>query len=99
MRFRFQITFTVAVWLSAIAISPGVGQDAPEAVHWVGTWASSQQIPEPANALPTEELRDATLRQIVHLSVGGAELRVHLSNAFGTVPLRIDSAHIARPVS
>jgi lysophospholipase L1-like esterase len=99
MRFRFQITFTLAVWLSAIAISPVVGQDAPEAVHWVGTWASSQQIPEPANALPTEELRDATLRQIVHLSVGGAELRVHLSNAFGTLPLRIDSAHIARPVS
>ena len=44
-------------------------------------------------------MRDATLRQIVHLSVGGTELRVHLSNAFGTAPLRIDSVHIARPLS
>ncbi|MGH9615398.1 MAG: SGNH/GDSL hydrolase family protein [Acidobacteriaceae bacterium] len=46
-----------------------------------------------------DDLRDATLRQIVHLSVGGERLRVHLSNAFGTAPLRIDSVHIARPLS
>jgi lysophospholipase L1-like esterase len=67
--------------------------------NWVGTWASSQQIPEPANALPVADLADATLRQIVHLSVGGAVLRVHLSNAFGTEPLHITSVHVARPVS
>jgi lysophospholipase L1-like esterase len=85
--------------LSAFALLPCFAQDAPAAVHWVGTWASSQQIPEPANALPPEELRDATLRQIVHLSVGGPELRVHVSNAFGKAPLHIDSVHIARPVS
>lgn len=66
---------------------------------WVGSWASSQQIPEPANALPPEALRDATLRQIVHLTVGGRELRVRLSNAFGTAPLTILSVRVARPVS
>src|SRR5215469_9708865 len=66
---------------------------------WIGTWAASQQIPEPENALPADDLRDATLRQIVHLSAGGSALRVHLSNAFGTQPLRITSAHIARPLS
>ncbi|MHB8812786.1 MAG: SGNH/GDSL hydrolase family protein [Steroidobacteraceae bacterium] len=66
---------------------------------WVGSWASSQQIPEPANALPPEALRNATLRQIAHLTVGGRELRVRLSNAFGTAPLTILSVHVARPVS
>src|SRR5512146_408186 len=66
---------------------------------WVGSWASSQQIPEPRNALPAQELRDATLRQIVHLTTGGKELRVRLSNAFGTAPLTILSVHVARPVS
>ena len=66
---------------------------------WVGSWASSQQIPEPANTLPEEALRDATLRQIVHLTAGGKELRVRLSNAFGTAPLTILSVHVARPVS
>ena len=35
-----------------------------------------------------------------HLSVGGAGLRVHLSNAFGTRRrLRLTSVHIARPLS
>ena len=66
---------------------------------WIGTWAASQQIPEPQNALPTDDIHDATLRQIVHLSAGGTALRVHLSNAFGTQPLHVTSAHIARPVS
>jgi lysophospholipase L1-like esterase len=65
---------------------------------WVGSWASSQQIPEPANALAASDLADATLRQIVHLSVGGSVLRVHLSNAFGTEPLHVTSVHVARPV-
>src|SRR6185312_4630131 len=35
----------------------------------------------------------------VHLTVGGKELRVRLSNAFGTAPLTILSVHVARPVS
>ncbi|MBB6145215.1 lysophospholipase L1-like esterase [Silvibacterium bohemicum] len=66
---------------------------------WIGSWAASQQIPEPQNALAPEDLHDATLRQIVHLSTGGSTLRVHLSNAFGTAPLHFTSVHIARPLS
>jgi lysophospholipase L1-like esterase len=66
---------------------------------WVASWAASQQIPEPANALPSDDLRDATLRQIVHLSVGGPSVRVHLSNAFGVDALHFTSVHIAHPLS
>jgi lysophospholipase L1-like esterase len=66
---------------------------------WVSSWGTSQQIPEPHNALPADDLTDATVRQVFHLSVGGPALRVRLSNAFGTEALRISSAHIARPVS
>ena len=67
--------------------------------NWVGSWACSQQIPEPNNALAPAVLTDATVRQVVHLSIGGTMLRVHLSNAFGTQPLLISSAHIARSVA
>jgi lysophospholipase L1-like esterase len=67
--------------------------------QWVGSWATSQQIPEPANSINADDLQDATLRQIVHLSIGGTTLRVHLSNAFGTTPLSLTSVHIARPFS
>ena len=66
---------------------------------WVGSWAASQQIPEPRNALPGDALQDATVRQIFHLSIGGSTLRVRLSNVFGTEPLHFASVHIARAVS
>jgi lysophospholipase L1-like esterase len=63
---------------------------------WVASWGTSQQVPEPQNALSADQMRDLTLRQIVHLSVGGDALRVHLSNAFGTEALHFTSVHVAR---
>lgn len=74
-------------------------QGAPPPPAWVASWGASQQIPEPQNALPAADLRDATVRQVFHLSVGGPALRVHLSNAFGTEALHVTSVHIARPLS
>ena len=64
---------------------------------WIVSWAASQQIPEPQNALPADDLRDATVRQIFHLSAGGSTLRVHVSNAFGTEVLHLTAVHIAHP--
>jgi lysophospholipase L1-like esterase len=87
-----------AAWMTAAAVA-GAPAKPVRSGSWVGSWASSQQIPEPRNALPTQALQDATLRQIVHLSAGGKELRVRLSNAFGTRPLTILSVHVARPAS
>ncbi|HMH12253.1 MAG TPA: SGNH/GDSL hydrolase family protein [Edaphobacter sp.] len=83
--------------LAAAAL--GVARAQTTQQNWVGSWAASQQIPELQNALASDDLRNATLRQIVPLSVGGASLRVHLSNAFGTAPLHFSSVHIARPIS
>jgi lysophospholipase L1-like esterase len=67
--------------------------------HWVGSWAASQQLVEPSNALGADDLRDATLRQIVHLSLGGSEIRLRLSNRFGTAPLHLTAVHLARSLS
>ena len=66
---------------------------------WVGSWAAAQQEPEPQNSLAPDDLRDATLRQIIHLSVGGRSIRVHISNGFGIAPLHLASVHVARAVS
>jgi lysophospholipase L1-like esterase len=81
------------IWAVSVA-QPGAQETA-----WVASWGTSQQIPEPQNALPPEELRDATVRQIFHLSAGGPAVRVHLSNVFGTEALHFTSVHIARAVS
>ena len=62
---------------------------------WVGTWATSLQIVEPANMPPAPGLSANTLRQVVHVSLGGKSIRVRFSNVFGDAPLTIAAAAIA----
>jgi lysophospholipase L1-like esterase len=63
--------------------------------HWVGTWATAPQAVEPNSVPPAPGFDDSTLRQIVHVSIGGHRIRVRFSNAYGTSGLMIPSAHIA----
>ncbi|HWY31459.1 MAG TPA: SGNH/GDSL hydrolase family protein [Candidatus Acidoferrum sp.] len=62
--------------------------------HWVGTWACGPQLTEPSN-LPPAPLADSTLRQFVHVTIGGRYVRVRFSNAYGTNLVAIQSAHMA----
>jgi len=92
---RTQAAILVVLLLAPIFMAAGSSK--PEL--WIVAWSTSQQTPEPHNALPTDDLRDATIRQIFHLSVGGSLLRVHVSNAFGTDPLHVTGVHIAHPLN
>jgi lysophospholipase L1-like esterase len=49
-------------------------------------------VPPPSRFV---HFKDQTLRQIVHTSIGGSNVRVVLSNVYGTAPLTIGAAHIA----
>lgn len=49
----------------------------------------------PAPPLPPSSFHDQTIRMTVRTSIGGSRVRVELSNAFGTMPLMIGSAHVA----
>ena len=91
------IIIMLPILLSAVASAGAQAGANPS--RWVGSWAASQQVPEPANSLAPEDLTNATVRQVVRLSVGGSALRVHISNAFGTEPLQFTSVHIAQPIS
>jgi lysophospholipase L1-like esterase len=62
--------------------------------HWVTTWGCGPQLTEPAN-LPPAPLANSTLRQFVHVTIGGNYLRVRLSNAYGVNSVVINSAHVA----
>jgi lysophospholipase L1-like esterase len=64
--------------------------------HWVGTWASSPQLAEPSVEPPPPGFADVTLRQIVHVSLGGTKIRVRFSNAFGKTVFTITAAHVAK---
>ena len=80
----------------AIAVAvPGVAAQKrpvrPLAGHWVGAWATS---PVSGGANPAH-FDNQTLRLIVHTSIGGPQVRIHLSNTFGAEPLTIGAVHIA----
>ena len=66
--------------------------------HWVGTWGTSP-APRLASAAQMYASRllfeDQTLREIVHTSIGGDTVRVHLSNAYGASMVEIGAVHIA----
>jgi lysophospholipase L1-like esterase len=61
--------------------------------HWVGTWAAAPFVPvSQTDHFGTSNL---TLREIVHVSLGGPSVRIVLSNEFGLDPLTIGAAHVA----
>ena len=90
----------LAVGMLALAVStPGDGAQAAGAEPWITTWAATpaprwaEELPAPFNV--PEVLGDQTVRQIARISVGGDQLRVVLSNEFGTRPVTIGSATVA----
>lgn len=66
---------------------------------WITTWIASPEarwngdFPLPTN-LP-HQLWDQTVRQVARVSIGGSRVRILLSNAYGTRPLRIGAADVA----
>jgi lysophospholipase L1-like esterase len=60
---------------------------------WVATWAASPMAAS-GSAQAEQGFSDQTIRDIVYLSAGGDAVRVHLSNLFGTRPLRIGGASV-----
>ena len=61
--------------------------------QWVGTWASAPLVDAKAKAADGTA---ATMREVVHVSMGGETVRVRFSNLYGTSPLVIGAAQIAQ---
>lgn len=83
--------------MGALSGCAGIGGPAA-GEHWVASWGTAQLVPEGEHELPAASWRNATLRQVVRVSLGGKALRVRFSNAFGTAPLVIDGASVALSV-
>ena len=65
------------------------------AEKWVGTWSTAPQLVETNNNPPSPGLSNNTIRQIVHVSIGGDSLRMRFSNEFSSSPVTMKSVHIA----
>jgi lysophospholipase L1-like esterase len=61
--------------------------------HWVGTWTASPYYD--SGNQPPSSLSNSVLRQVVHVSLGGSQIRVQFSNLGGNGSVTINSAHIA----
>src|SRR5687767_14363248 len=89
---------TIVVIATFILVFPAYAQD-----HWVTTWAAAPQQPRlppagaapAANPAPPTAFNDQTVRMVVRTSLGGRRIRLTLSNAFNTQPLRVGAAHVA----
>jgi lysophospholipase L1-like esterase len=93
---RIALAATLPLLLISLWLAPDAGSRDSTEDHWVGTWACSPQLADSDPAVPASGFADTTLRQVVHVSVGGNKIRVRFSNAFGNGLLTISSAHIAR---
>ena len=70
------------------------------AARWSATWASAMQPPVAGNGTTgpnwSDGFSDQTVRQVIRVSSGGSQVRVRLSNLYGTKPLQVTGATIAR---
>jgi lysophospholipase L1-like esterase len=64
----------------------GHGHDS--GAQWTGTWETAPSGTAPA-------LPGASIRNVVHTSVGGSAARVRVSNRLGTAPLQLDAVTVA----
>ncbi|MFF3319211.1 SGNH/GDSL hydrolase family protein [Streptomyces sp. NPDC003035] len=65
---------------------------------WRGAWATSPQYPTaPFGPNWSQQgFSNHTVRQVVRVTTGGTRARIELSNRYGTKPLRITGATVAR---
>ena len=88
---RYAPVVAVAALLAgSVALSPSGAQS--QVNSWISTWTASPQAPR--GVVPAS-FSNQTVRQIVHVSIGGNKVRLRLSNEFGTRPILIGGASIA----
>ncbi|MEU4423367.1 SGNH/GDSL hydrolase family protein [Actinoplanes sp. NPDC024001] len=84
---------------SAVLLGKGIGSRP----RWTHTWTAMPQLTEPHNLPPApftgtdSVLVNTTMRQTLRTTVGGRQLRVRFSNAFGGADLPITAAAVALP--
>jgi lysophospholipase L1-like esterase len=71
-----------------------LAQGRQSGIHWVGTWGTAPQAQGSAGTNAVF-FNNQTLRMVMRASLGGHQVRVRLSNAYGAQPLAVGAVHIA----
>src|ERR1700688_610766 len=76
----------VGTWATAVVTRPQPPRPAP-GEQPAATAPGTQPVGQSAGQPAALSLNNQTLREIVHVSIGGSRARVVLSNEFGSAPL------------
>jgi len=76
---------------AAALLAAGQAEARGEDKAWLPTWYASPAPSPNASA----EIKDLTIREIVHTTAGGGAVRIRLSNLYGKAPLHIAKAYVA----
>ena len=69
--------------------------NAQDNTQWATTWATAPEFTGKSDMPQTTELTDCSVREIIHVSFGGKQLRMQFSNEFSNEPVEIKSVYIA----
>jgi len=89
-RYLLSVLAAAALSVNAFALSSVSAEGQTNA--WISSWTASPMGPR--GVMPAS-FSNRTIRQIVHLSIGGNKVRVRLSNEFGAKPVLIGAASVA----
>ena len=87
-----KILFTLALIAMTIGAKAQSANDG-----WTATWATAVEFTGPGD-MPKASLSNRSLREIIHISIGGETLRMQLSNIHSKEPVEIKSVFIANPL-
>jgi lysophospholipase L1-like esterase len=82
-----------AALAAAAAPAAAAAGERHEGAGWTATWAA---VPTTIPPGAPRVLEDQTVRHVVHVSAGGEQVRVRLTNEFGDRPLVVGEVRIAR---
>ena len=67
-----------------LCVAMSVSAQLKDGESWTGTWATAAEFTGPGD-MPASSLSNRSLRQVVHVSIGGEVLRVQFSNEFSQI--------------
>src|SRR6266849_8766522 len=89
-RHLLPVLAAAALSVNSLGLYPAGAQ--AQTNSWISSWTASPQAPR--GVIPAS-FSNRTIRQIVHLSIGGNKIRLRLTNEFGAKPVLIGAASVA----
>lgn len=85
---------TILLLTAAMSMTISAQQKNSPTSVWEATWATAIEFTGPSD-MPTSSLSNRAIRQIIHVSKGGTQLQLKLSNVHSKEPVDIKSVFIA----